>query len=297
VGTDYVAVTDFDGRYEISNVPPGSYTLRAQAEGFLPQFIAPVAVEAERRTELDTVELPLFIEPPRVLFTDPADGARDVAVERDTSILVRFSKNMQPGSVKSAFSISPPVAAKLYMGREHPRADYDLLYVELKGASGAAGESLLAFATTYKITISAGAQDFEGAALMEPYTFSFTTGEPQIIASRPEQGETAAGVFPDQPIVIYFNAPMEHASFRAEDVRIRPEPSSPPRIQLYDNQETGWTELRIYATLQAGEDYTVNLRGAWRTRDRARVANLPWRLRFQTAEMRPYQPYKGKSNP
>ncbi len=295
-GMDLVAVTDAEGNYQIENVPPGVYILRAQADGYNPAQIEGVEAKAGESAALDPLQLTVYIEPPQVVYTDPADGTRNVAIQKNTAVSVRFSKPMRPGTVKTAFSILPAVSAKLFMGREHPQADFDLLYVELQGAPSSAGGQPLSYATTYRVTIGEDATDYDNAHLVEPYSFEFTTGEAQIIASRPAEGERNANVFPDQPIVLYMNAAMDRESISAEDIRIRPAPSSSVRIQIFDDQDSGWTELRIYANLQSGESYTLDAGGNWRTLDRSRLSNLPYRLRFRTVEMKPMQSYSGKKD-
>ena len=50
-------------------------------------------------------------------------------------IFVRFSKKMQPATVKQAFQINPPLEYRAYVGREHQQSDFDLLYVALRGVS------------------------------------------------------------------------------------------------------------------------------------------------------------------
>lgn len=292
-GTGFVALTDREGHYELRDVPPGRYLLRAQAEAQTPQFIEPVVVEAGEETALPPLELYPFIAPPEVIYTEPADGSRNVTILRDTPLVVRFSKKMKPETVKAAFSISPAVAVRMFMGREHPRSDFDLLFVTMLGAPGIDNAEPLRFSTTYQVTIGTGATDFEGASLVEPYTFSFSTGEPQIIATRPGDGESNVYVSQTDPIFIEFNAPMNHDSFRVEDIRIRPEPQSQPAIQAFDDPVSGWTRLRIYVNLELDKEYQLTASGNWRAVDGTRIANMPLRIRFKTVRFHEYRPDSG----
>jgi hypothetical protein len=292
-GTSFVAVTDREGHYEIRDIPPGRYLLRAQAEAQTPQFIEPVEVEAGEETGLPPLVLAPFIAPPEVIYTEPADGSRNVTLLRDTPLTVRFSKKMRPETVKAALSITPPVAVQMFMGREHPRSDFDLLFVTMLGAPGIDNADPLRFATDYQVTIGTQATDFEGASLVEPYTFSFSTGEPQIISTRPGDGESNVYVSQTDPIFIEFNAPMNHDSMRVEDIRIRPEPQSQPAIQAFDDPVSGWTRLRIYVNLELDKEYQLTASGNWRAADGTRIANMPIRIRFKTAKFHEYRPDSG----
>lgn len=292
-GTSFVAVTDREGHYEIRDIPPGRYLLRAQAEAQTPQFIEPVEVEAGEETGLPPLVLAPFIAPPEVIYTEPADGSRNVTLLRDTPLTVRFSKKMRPETVKAALSITPPVAMQMFMGREHPRSDFDLLFVTMLGAPGIDNADPLRFATEYQVTIGTQATDFDGASLVEPYTFSFSTGEPQIIAMRPNDGETNVSVSQTDPIFIEFNATMNHELFRVEDIRIRPEPQSQPAIQAFDDPVSGWTRLNIYVHLELDREYQLTASGNWRAADGARIGNMPVRIRFKTVRFYESRPYSG----
>lgn len=293
VGANLVAVTDLDGNYQIANVPPNAYLFRAQAEGHVPEFIDNVVVKPGETTQLDALTLLRYIAPPIVLYTDPGDGATGVAIVRDTPLSIRFSKRMRPETVKAAFSIDPPVAARLFMGKESPQSDFDLLYVELLGTPGLENATPLRFDTTYLVTISDAATDFEDARLENPYSFEFTTGEPMIISSRPANGDQYAFVSHREPLVIEFNAQMDHSKFAPDDIRLRPDPVGQPTLQAYDDPVSGWTVVRYYMQLELDKEYTASFRGNWRTVDGAKVGNMPFRLAFKTAQFYEYKPYLG----
>lgn len=292
-GTNFVAVTDPVGSYQISNVPPGTYLFRAQAEEHVPEYIENVVVQPGQETHLDDVKLSRYIVPPEVVYTDPGDGATGVAIVRDTPLYVRFSKRMRPDTVKSAFSIDPPVAVRLYMGKENPQSDFDLLFVQMLGMPGYGDSPPLRFSTTYNVTIGTDATDYEDAHLQKPYTFQFTTGEPIIIASEPADGDQAAMVSVQQPLILHFNAQMDHSKFSPADIRFRPDPQGLPTIQAFDDPVSGWTSLQVYVPLELNKEYSVTCRGDWRTVDGARISNLPFRIRFKTTQYFEYKPYYG----
>ncbi|BBM69296.1 TonB-dependent receptor [Rhodothermus marinus] len=68
VGTLYGAATDAAGRYLIANIPPGTYTVRASAVGYVPAEQTVTLAPGERR-RLDFALVPTVIEAPEVVVT------------------------------------------------------------------------------------------------------------------------------------------------------------------------------------------------------------------------------------
>lgn len=98
----------------------------------------------------------------RVVQTQPYDGAFEVPV--DTPVAVHFSLQIDPTTVEAAFTISPAVSGTFETpdGRSFEFAP----------------SAPLAPATFYTVTISTALRARNGAALLWPYTFSFTTASP-----------------------------------------------------------------------------------------------------------------------
>lgn len=274
-------MTDASGRYVFPDLPPGTYTIVAQAQDYDPASIEGVVVG-----EGETVEAPdLLLEKrrdyPRVLFTIPADGEKDVTVREVVPVVIRFSKQMRPESLRAAFSISPPVAYALCAGREHPQSDFDRLYVELYGFGG---ENALRFDKTYTISLSTEAQDFENLHLQQPYRFRFRTGKASVIYTRPPDG--AVNVYVDSAlyrVTVFFNAPLDPKTVTPEKVRVRPSPGAAVQLSVIDDPASGWSHVDLTTNWQPGVRYTVTLTGGIRTTDGSRVSNLPFTFSFTTS--------------
>ena len=291
MGTSFIALTDEDGEYRITNVPEGSYALIAELGDYVPVKVEPISVFAGETTEVADITLEPYVEPPIVLYTEPPDGAKKVSIKREIPVFVWFNKNMHPGSLKKAVSVSPEVDYRVFAGKEHPRSDFDVLLIMLRGCYT---DNPAKFKTTYKIRISTAAKDWEEQHLEEPYEFSFTTGEPEIINTMPRSGELRAHLSPRSPLAIYFNATIDHNTLNESTIQLRPEPVSTLEIYAYDNVETGWTTARVSTPWEPDTDYTLRVGRGVRTVDGSRISNTPYVLRFHTAKLREYRPFKSR---
>ncbi len=279
-GTSRVAITDSEGKYTISGVAPGAYQVVAQASGFKSAQLGPLTVADGADVEVGGLMLEPDLAYPTVLATTPAEGARNIMIRREIPITVRFSKKMTPESLRQAVHIEPPVAFRIYAGNESPDTDFDLMKIVLVGTGAA---PVAAFDTRYKITIGTAAHDFEGLALQKPYDLTFRTGLPSVIGSFPEQNGVLQEFTPGRPIVIYFNAPMDHASLTAESVRIQSTSTLTPSIALNDDADSGWTSMSISTTWAPDQKYQVVLQRRARTVSKNPLSNTPYTLNFRTA--------------
>lgn len=279
------AMTDPGGNYVFENVPPGTYTVIAQADGYFPAGLEEVVVTEDNVAEAVDIQLQKERDFPRVLATLPANGENNVMIRELVPLSIRFSKKMQPESLRQAFSISPDVAHVVYVGREHAMSGDDLLYVELVGYGE---QQPLQFNRSYTVTISPAATDLEGLPLERLFRFSFRTGRASVIASRPADG--ADDVFADsmqfRPVV-YFNARLDPRSVTADRIRIRPALGSTIQVDMIDNPSTGWSMVQIIgAPWQPGVRYTVTVSSGIRTLNNSPISNLPYSFRFETSRGR-----------
>jgi len=282
-GASFMALSDAAGNFAISNVPPGTYTVLAQAEGYVPEIREGVEVKQGEETKLEDINLKLRVFPPEVIYTEPADGDEYVLIRKKTALYIRFSKQMKPASLKSAFSIRPAVDYNLFAGRESRVSDFDLLYVEL---SGVGEKDLLSFETRYTVTISTAATDYENIPMEKDYTFTFTTGKASITGTNPGQGERDALINLQHPISVFFNAPVDVSTFTNDSLSFSPDAEGTPQIRLVNDPETGWTVARIYVQLTPGQRFTVRLGRGIRTESGSYISNTPYSLQFRTAESR-----------
>jgi hypothetical protein len=227
-----------------------------------------------------------------VLEVNPADGARDVIVRREVPVLIRFNKKMNPASLAAALSLPPAVAYRIETGRDAPDTDYDLLRVVLLSGAGASPPAR--YRTRYTLTLDTAARDFEGLNLQEPFRASFTTGAAAVIGTRPENGGTLTNLAPTNPVVILFNAPLDHSTVGDRSLRIRPRLPMSPNLRITEDAQTGWSRVEIQATWQADTSYDITLQGV-RTAANEPLANTPYTLRFKTAKLRMLLPPAGQA--
>jgi len=288
-------MTDAGGNYVFSDIPPGTYTLVAQADGYLPGAIEGLDVPEGKEVRAPDLTLEKRLDYPRVIFTSPADGESGVIVRDIVPVTIRFSKKMHPESLRAAFSIQPPVDYRLYAGREHSLSDFDRLYIELLGYGGA---NPLHFGTRYTITIGTAARDFENLALQEPYRFSFQTAGASIIATRPPDG--AKDVYVDPAlyrVAIFFNAPLDPKTVTPNKLRISPSLGSNVELQLINDPGSGWSHILVSALWRRGVRYRVTVSGNIRTADGSRISNLPYTFSFTTARGRAMEAPPGRIRP
>jgi hypothetical protein len=84
-GTSLAASTDDDGRFELTSVPEGSYTLRFSADGYLDVDLTSVDVYASETTQIEPVTLPLSTGPSGTILLD---GGSDIALTRSITVSV-----------------------------------------------------------------------------------------------------------------------------------------------------------------------------------------------------------------
>jgi hypothetical protein len=291
-GNSQTAMTDNLGMFTFTNVPPGSYQVLATAEGYQKAETGPVEVAAGRETQLEGMYLERNREAPRVLATTPENGARDIMIRREIPIMIRFSHKMVPESLRAAISIDPPVAHSIFAGKDQADTDFDLMKIILHGSDE---DPVATFNTRYTITINEQAHDFENTPMEEPFQFDFQTGEPAVIATLPTDGDEKSVLNPRQPIVIYFNAKMDHRTLAPDVVRIRPAPVTTPNILAFDDPVTGWTNMQIQATWGADTEYGITVLRRARTASKDSLMNTPYEFKFRTARLVPYYGPQGRS--
>jgi hypothetical protein len=142
---------------------------------------------------------------PRVVASDPADGASGVSL--DAALQITFSTLMDTASVTDALTVTP-------------RFDYRLRW---------SGERLsvvpsqpLEAGRSYTLRINAAAQDVGGAKLAAPFNLRFSTAvaglEPATIA--PANGST--GIAVTSPIAIVFDRALDPSSVSSQLLSITP---------------------------------------------------------------------------
>lgn len=280
-GTSFVAFTDRDGVYTFDNVPTGTYDLLATLNGYETASLENIPLTDPIEYEASEITLKRIVDRPTVVFTNPEDGSRDLAIDQPTIVTIQFSKSMNTQSVREAISIDPPVDFQLRSGGGRGGRE-GLSIVTLELAAQSPSGKILRFRKRHTITIAGTAADIEGNTMEEDYAFSFTTAGARIIATIPEDG--SAGFMPgnNNPIRIEFNAPIDPNTFRAEDVRISPATNAIPILRFHNNPRTGWTTAYIDVIGDFDTKYTVRLSRGARTITKDSIENMPYSFSFRT---------------
>lgn len=279
-GSQAVAATDELGYYRMEKVTPGSYRLIASAPGYRTVEVGPIEVVAGEPTEVEGIYLELDREAPELVATEPADGARDVVVQRLLPVSLRFSRPMNLASLASAIRISPPVAFEIDSDPRLPQQIELTLF-------GSGAEPVLQFGTRYTVTIDASATDHEGVPMDGAAAFSFTTGRAAVITTQPADDGRLQRLGPDNPVIIYFNAAIDPASIRDDAIRIRPALAAAPVVYPLTDPESGWTRLQVQGIWQPNTEYAITVQRRLRTVDGQPLMNTPYTFRFRTAQQVP----------
>src|SRR5690606_29392438 len=194
------------------------------------------------------------VERPRVVATTPGNNARDIIVGSELPVSVKFSEAMDPGTLLNSVVISPNTPATVTIGRGAAGGADDTLMIVLSNASS---EAPIQCGATYRITIPATAANFSGVSMGEPYTFTFQTGRPGVVASSP--ANNTRDVYVDQiqnPVIIHFNTRLDPSSINERNIRVRPSSGRSVSITHSNDENTGWTSIRVATQWEPETNYT-----------------------------------------
>ena len=143
---------------------------------------------------------------PRIVATDPTDGATDVAVEQ--TIGITFSTLMDTAVVGAELRVWPTIRYDLRWSGEE---------LEIVPAQPLRPD------TEYEVTVSGAATDAAGVAIEEAFTFAFSTVEPGLRAERLVPADGVDGIAPTTAIAIVFDRPIDPDSVDGDVLRITPD--------------------------------------------------------------------------
>ncbi|MGC8741546.1 MAG: carboxypeptidase regulatory-like domain-containing protein [Candidatus Sumerlaeaceae bacterium] len=283
-GTRLISATGSDGAFLIEQVPPGTYVVTATREGYEPARLEAVDVQPGQTVDVGTIQLELKRDYPRVIWTDPPDGARNVMVSYELIVKIKFSKPMDTASVEKAIVMEPQPVYTFHMGTgSHPAADDRTAVLVFSNDDDTRP---IRFNTRYQITVGRGATDQTGLAMKQDYTFAFVTGAPGIMRTSPRDGAVDARVNgQNMPISVFFNTRIRTETFNLNSVKIRPRLDVDPNIVFDADPKTGWTVARIFADLEGGKEYTVTIDRSVRTSTNQPLSNTPYTFRFRTLKI------------
>lgn len=284
-GTQATAISGQDGLFRLEKLEAGQYSLIAAKDGY--EAFKSDTFELVGGQSLDLGEI--VLEPkrdyPRVVSTNPADGTGNITVGTELIVQVKFSKKMDPASVKSAVQVQPQSLVTTFIGKgAHPLADDDNLVLYFNGLDE---RSPIKFGTTYQIMIAKTAADTSGLGMKDSYTFSFRTGSPGVVRTYPPNGDPQAFVnAPFVPIEVHFNTKLRPESLRETNFRVRPTGGEVVRVEHSIDPRTGWTTVYLQVPVQQDTAYTVTVERGVRAFNNQPLGNTPYTFRFHTQKMK-----------
>lgn len=285
-GTNLIAFTNAGGEYEILNIPPGTYDIVAMFTGYKTGYLEQVQVSGPEPLEMRDLTLEVDQIRPRVVYTNPADGARGVAIESPTMLTIQFSAPMNFQSVVSAITITPALAFRVLPAAGGSGAQ-DTVRIEMAALPGS-GQPLK-YKTRYTLAINGSAATNEGVEMRDPFEMQFETGAAMVISTLPQDGDRNARFNFDEPIRVFFNAPINRESIRPDHIRFRPALPSNPNIYFREDPTTGWTVMFIQAYGAPDTNYRVTINRSGSTVTGQRVENLPYNFTFKTRALRTFE--------
>lgn len=282
-GTAFSGATDRDGRFKLGGLPPGKINLICARAGFKTLETAAITIEPGQTADAGTLTLDADITPPKVLSTNPATGARGVAILPANIIQIVFSKRMKEDTVRQALSFQPACNFTLRRAAAAPRDDAADTY-ELTIANGSNVSSALRFNTNYRLTIAATAEDFENARLEAPVNLDFQTAGLRVIASDPAANAKDVPALLPLRLTLQFNGRVPARKIVRNSLSFTP---SPPTLayQLERNEDpaTGWTVIAIQTQFAGGTSYTLRLDTGIAAEDGTRLDTDAAQITFETA--------------
>jgi hypothetical protein len=280
-GTQMSATSGEDGTFKLEEVPSGTINVVVTKEGFEDLKEEGLELAAGRTLDLGELRLEPKRDYPRVLSTIPPNGTSNVTVNLELYLQIKFSKKMNPESVKDALALQPSPNARLFIGKgTHQLADDDTAVVVMSGADPS---KPILFGTQYRLTIAKTASDLDGLGMKNDFSMSFKTGAPGIVATRPADGER--DVMLDQldfPVIIHFNTKLKPETVIARNFKIKPDPRSSINMSYSHDNRNGWTSVRLSTLWKQDTDYSITVDHDVRALNGQRLGNTPYTFRFRS---------------
>jgi len=142
---------------------------------------------------------------PRIVATDPEDGAEAVAIEQ--TVAITFSTLMDTAVVEEQLRLQPGFSHELRWAGE-------LLEI--------VSEEPLRPDTRYEISIGADATDAAGVAIGETLRFAFRTVEPGLQVERTVPADQVDGIAPTTAVAVVFDRPIDPDSVDGDAFTLTP---------------------------------------------------------------------------
>lgn len=299
-GTRYIAITDENGNFNLSDVPVGTYLINLA--GILQSVTLITGTLDIGTIDIDGI-------PPQVTYTYPASGGTTTRFLSEGDwpgyMLVSFSHIMNPETVKKAVSITTPnnipiqwdISESSWCCTPDPGENY-MAFNSFMIRPAAIDEYSKLPVGDYTVTISTAATATNGKTLERDYTFTVTLID-KIIGTTPQNGAKEVSIEfsgdNDFPVEMDFSTTMNRGS-----VRLSIDPPVPGMItgwerkdrrcnQWYYDDCVGWEplishdKLWVYGSFAQNTTYTVSVtEGA--TSAGAALTGLPSSFTFTTVE-------------
>ncbi len=190
-------------------------------------------------------------------YVSPPNGSTDVSPS--ANIYASFNGPVDTGSIRAAFSISPPVRGLLLL------SSYSVSFYPDSGFNPS---------TQYTATFSTALMSIDSVHLAAPYTWSFTTDQFQITYTYPTSGEI--DVYRYNALQVAFNARIDTAS-------IRPAFHISPPVGGTFSFGDSYILFYPYPSLAPLTTYTVTVDSTVRTQS-GRTLGSPYTFSFKTGQ-------------
>lgn len=232
---------DIFGYFELTELPPGTYILLVEADGYIDHHSdKTIWVPGGVTVSVDSVFLASVHD--LILSVSPSDGAEEVSVSED--IEISFRRDMNAALVESAFHVEPEVEGEFFWHDDDRPPEFASGSTDLRFVP----RDQFATNTRYQVEIDTVASDAEGTRLAEPYEFSFTTEPVRISYTYPQNKQTWVDTSTD--VYIRFNTDMNAESvvlaFKMADSELK--------------EVTGWFRWnnQSYMTFHPDSDLTAD---------------------------------------
>ncbi|MBS4029327.1 MAG: Ig-like domain-containing protein [Ignavibacteriales bacterium] len=205
----------------------------------------------------------------QIRSTYPSNGDNNVSIYN--GIHVSFNDNIDTGSVRNAFSISPTVAGQ---------------FVAYYGSFSFNPDSLFLENTQYSVTISSALKSKNGIHLPSAYSFTFTTAGFQVSETYPRNGSNDVTL--DRYIRITLSNPIDTSTIRNAF-------SISPNVAGYFTyiSNTSYFQFFPLVSFEENTEYTVGISTSLRSK-RGSNLSAPYSFSFTTIPFSIY--YVGPSN-
>jgi hypothetical protein len=129
---------------------------------------------------------PALASPPVVVSVKPAPGATNVPLHAAELVEIRFDQEMNKGSVESAVSMSPNNVPFAWRMHSSFRWKDDRTLAFIRPGDNNVVHSLTS-GTLFTVTLRAGARSKSGEPLLQPFQWSFRTGDRIVLNDQVEQ--------------------------------------------------------------------------------------------------------------